>query len=317
MLRIDDILTCAVLSGCEKLFKSAPNAAQISVQRTRPEFEGERTVVVFPFTCLSKKSPEDTGSALGEYIVSHCDDVIAFQVVKGFLNLSIRDSYWVQELNNAVKLSTGFGLKPQGSKPQVMVEYSSPNTNKPLHLGHMRNNFLGYSVSEILKAAGHEVVKVQIINDRGIHICKSMVAWLKFGEGETPQSSGMKGDKLVGKYYVAFDKAYKSQIEEHGEDGAPILLEAREMLHKWENGDEEVRDLWAKMNGWVYEGFDATYKEMGVDFDKLYYESNTYLIGKSQVEKGLSDGVFNQREDGSIYSRNLMSVRFSFMPEEK
>ena len=301
MLRIDDILTSAVLSGCEKLFGSAPNAAQISVQRTRPEFEGERTVVVFPFTRLSKKSPEDTGTALGKYIVANCDDVIAFQVVKGFLNLSIRDSYWVQELNDAVKLGARFGLQPEGSKPQVMVEYSSPNTNKPLHLGHLRNNFLGYSVSEILKAAGHDVVKVQIINDRGIHICKSMVAWLKFGEEETPQLSGMKGDKLVGKYYVAFDKSYKSQIEEHGEDGAPILLEAREMLHKWENGDDEVRELWAKMNGWVYEGFDATYKEMGVDFDKLYYESKTYLIGKSQVEKGLSDGVFNQREDGSIW----------------
>ena len=301
MLRIDDILTSSVLSGCEELFGSAPNAAQISVQRTRPEFEGERTVVVFPFTRLSKKSPEDTGSALGEYIVANCDNVVAYQVVKGFLNLSIRDSYWVQELNDAVELGAGFGLQPEGSKPQVMVEYSSPNTNKPLHLGHLRNNFLGFSVSEILKAAGHDVVKVQIINDRGIHICKSMVAWLKFGEGETPQLSGMKGDKLVGKYYVAFDKAYKSQIKEHGEDGAPILIEAREMLHKWENGDEEVRELWAKMNGWVYEGFSATYKEMGVDFDKLYYESNTYLIGKSQVEKGLSDGVFNQREDGSIW----------------
>jgi len=301
MLRIDDILTSAVLSGCEELFGSTPNASQISVQRTRPEFEGERTVVVFPFTRLSKKSPEDTGTALGKYIVANCDDVVAFQVVKGFLNLNIRDSYWVQELNDAVKLGAGFGLQPEGSKTQVMVEYSSPNTNKPLHLGHLRNNFLGFSVSEILKAAGHYVIKVQIINDRGIHICKSMVAWLKFGEGETPQSSGMKGDKLVGKYYVAFDKAYKSQIEEHGEDGAPILLEAREMLNKWENGDEEVRELWAKMNGWVYEGFDATYREMGVDFDKLYYESNTYLIGKSQVEKGLSDGVFNQREDGSIW----------------
>ena len=301
MLRIDNILTSAVLSGCEELFRSTPKASQISVQRTRPEFEGERTVIVFPFTRLSKKSPEDTGTALGKYIVANCDDVVAFQVVKGFLNLSIRDSYWVQELNDAVKLGAGFGLQPKGSKTQVMVEYSSPNTNKPLHLGHLRNNFLGFSVSEILKAAGHYVVKVQIINDRGIHICKSMVAWLKFGEGETPQSSGMKGDKLVGKYYVAFDKAYKSQIEEHGEDGAPILLEAREMLNKWENGDEEVRELWAKMNGWVYEGFDATYREMGVDFDKLYYESNTYLIGKSQVEKGLSDGVFNQREDGSIW----------------
>ena len=182
-----------------------------------------------------------------------------------------------------------------------MVEYSSPNTNKPLHLGHLRNNFLGYSVAEILKAAGHNVVKVQIINDRGIHICKSMVAWLKFGQGETPDSSGLKGDKLVGKYYVAFDKVYKEEVLEHGKDKAPILLEAREMLHKWEIGDSEVRELWSKMNSWVYDGFDSTYREMGVDFDKLYYESDTYLIGKEQVEKGLKSGVFNQREDESVW----------------
>ena len=286
MLRIDDILTSAVQTGCSELFSSAPDISQISVQRTRPEFEGERTVVVFPFTRLSRKTPEETGTLLGEYIVANCEDVTSFQVVKGFLNLSISDSYWSSELQEAVTCGAGFGLQPEGSKPQVMVEYSSPNTNKPLHLGHLRNNFLGFSVAEILKAAGHSVVKVQIINDRGIHICKSMVAWLKFGNGETPESSGLKGDKLVGKYYVAFDKAYKAEIAEHGENGAPILLEAREMLHKWEAGDSEVRALWSKMNGWVYDGFDETYTEMGVDFNKLYYESDTYIIGKVQVEKG-------------------------------
>ena len=301
MLRIDNILENAVIEGCSALFNATPDAKQVSVQLTRPEFEGERTVVVFPFTRFSKKSPEDTGTALGEYLVENCKDVTAFQVVKGFLNLSISDEYWASELGSAVTLGSGFGLQPEGSKPQVMVEYSSPNTNKPLHLGHLRNNFLGYSVAEILKAAGHNVVKVQIINDRGIHICKSMVAWLKFGEGETPESSGLKGDKLVGKYYVAFDKAYKAEVSEHGEDNAPILLEAREMLHKWENGDSEVRELWSKMNGWVYDGFDATYREMGVDFDKLYYESDTYLIGKDQVSKGLESGAFNQREDGSVW----------------
>ena len=301
MLRIDSILISSVIEGCSELFGSAPETSQVSVQRTRPEFEGERTVVVFPFTRLSKKSPEDTGSALGEYLVKNCNDIISFQVVKGFLNLSVSDKYWISELNKAVADGAGFGLHPQGSKPQAMIEYSSPNTNKPLHLGHLRNNFLGYSVNEILKAAGHDVVRVQIINDRGIHICKSMVAWQKFGNGETPATSGLKGDKLVGKYYVAFDKAYKSEIEEYGEDDAPILLEAREMLNKWENGDAEVRELWSQMNGWVYEGFEATYHEMGVNFDKLYYESNTYLIGKSQVEKGLSLGIFNQRDDGSIW----------------
>lgn len=301
MLRIDSLLTEAVIQACTELYSTTPEAKQVSVQRTRPEFEGERTIVVFPFVRLAKKSPEATAEEIGNYLQEKLDDVIGFQVVKGFLNLSISDSYWLSELESAVAAGEGFGLQPAESKPEIMVEYSSPNTNKPLHLGHLRNNFLGYSVAEILKAAGHKVVKVQIINDRGIHICKSMVAWLKFGEGETPESSGLKGDKLVGKYYVAFDKAYKEECKTFAEDEAPILLEAREMLHKWENGDSEVRELWSKMNGWVYEGFDATYKEMGVDFDKLYYESNTYLIGKEQVDKGLQAGVFNKREDGSVW----------------
>lgn len=301
MLRIDSLLTNAVIEACKVLYGSTPDAQQVSVQRTRAEFEGERTIVVFPFVRLAKKSPEATAEEIGTYLQDTISEVTGFQVVKGFLNLCLSDEYWLSELNNAVAIGEGFGLKEAGSKPQVMVEYSSPNTNKPLHLGHLRNNFLGYSVAEILKAAGHSVVKVQIINDRGIHICKSMVAWQKFGEGETPESSGLKGDKLVGKYYVAFDKAYKEECKTHSEDEAPILLEAREMLHKWENGDAEIRELWATMNGWVYDGFEATYKEMGVDFDKLYYESDTYLIGKEQVEKGLNAGIFNKREDGSVW----------------
>jgi arginyl-tRNA synthetase len=301
MLRIDSLLTNAVIEACKELYGSTPDAQQVSVQRTRAEFEGERTIVVFSFVRLAKKSPEATAEEIGTYLQDNISEVTGFQVVKGFLNLCLSDEYWLSELNNAVAIGEGFGLKEAGSKPQVMVEYSSPNTNKPLHLGHLRNNFLGYSVAEILKAAGHSVVKVQIINDRGIHICKSMVAWQKFGDGETPESSGLKGDKLVGKYYVAFDKAYKEECKTHSEDEAPILLEAREMLHKWENGDAEIRELWATMNGWVYDGFDATYKEMGVNFDKLYYESDTYLIGKEQVEKGLNAGIFNKREDGSVW----------------
>lgn len=301
MLRIDTTLTNAVLEACTTLYGSTPEAKQASVQTTRAEFEGERTIVVFPFVRLAKKSPEATAEDIGNYLKENVEDVVAFQVVKGFLNLSISDSYWVSELSAGAAAGSMFGLQTPGSKPQIMVEYSSPNTNKPLHLGHLRNNFLGFSVAEILKAAGHDVVKVQIINDRGIHICKSMVAWQKFSGGETPASSGLKGDKLVGKYYVAFDKAYKEECKTHAEDESPILLEAREMLHKWENGDEDVRELWSKMNGWVYEGFESTYREMGVDFDKLYYESNTYLVGKEQVENGLNSGAFNKRADGSVW----------------
>jgi len=306
MLNIDSILSDAVSDACDFLFSTRPDNKQISVQSTRPEFIGERTIVVFTFTRFSKKSPEDTGTTLGNHLVEHCEHITAFQVVKGFLNLSISDEYWSSELSRAAREGSGFGLQPEGSKPLVMVEYSSPNTNKPLHLGHLRNNFLGYSVSEILKAAGHSVAKVQII----IHICKSMVAWKLFGNGETPATTGEKGDKLVGRYYVAFDKAFKSEVadliasgltEDEAKDKAPILLAARDLLHKWEAGDEAVRNLWSTMNGWVYEGFASTYTEMGVDFDKLYYESDTYLIGKSHVESGLASGVFNQRVDGSIW----------------
>jgi arginyl-tRNA synthetase len=307
---LDILLTQAVSEACSSLYSSRPNDAQISVQSTRSEFKGDRTVVVFPFTRLAGKSPEETGKEIGAYLVKHEENIVDFHVVKGFLNLSISDEYWAKALSQAVSKNETFGIATPSSKPQIMVEYSSPNTNKPLHLGHLRNNFLGYSVSEILKAAGHDVVKVQIINDRGIHICKSMIAWKLFGNGETPTTTGEKGDKLVGRYYVSYDKQYKAEVKkliasgadkETAESQAPILLAARELLHKWEAGDTEVRELWSTMNGWVYDGFATTYKEMGVDFDKLYYESDTYIIGKSQVEEGLASGIFTQRDDNSIW----------------
>jgi arginyl-tRNA synthetase len=307
---LDKLLTQAVSEACYTLYGSRPSESQISVQSTRSEFKGDRTVVVFPFTRLAGKSPEETGKEIGSYLVKHEENILDFQIVKGFLNLSISDEYWAQALSQAIIENDSFGIAVPGSKPQIMVEYSSPNTNKPLHLGHLRNNFLGYSVSEILKAAGHDVVKVQIINDRGIHICKSMIAWKLLGNGETPTTTGEKGDKLVGRYYVSYDKQYKAEVKElissgadkeTAESQAPILLAARELLNKWEAGDSEVRELWSTMNGWVYDGFATTYKEMGVDFDKLYYESDTYLIGKSQVEEGLASGIFTQRDDSSIW----------------
>ena len=316
MQKLDSIITEAVSNACFTLYGTRPESKQVSVQSTRSEFIGERTVVVFQFTRLAGKSPEATGEEIGTHLVSNVDEIIAFQVVKGFLNLSISDSYWAEALSAAVSSGANFGINEPNSKPQVMVEYSSPNTNKPIHLGHLRNIFLGYSVSEILKASGHNVVKVQIINDSGIHICKSMVAWKLFGSGETPDSTGEKGDKLVGRYYVAFDKAYKKEIAEleasgldpdTAKDQAPIILAARDLLHKWEEGDSEVRALWATMNSWVYKGFESTYKSMGVDFDKLYYESDTYLIGKAHIEKGVSEGIFTKREDGSIWV-NLSDV---------
>mgnify|MGYP001420848295 FL=1 len=309
MLQLENQLTEAVSSACNSLYGSRPSDTQISIQSTRSEFQGDRTVVVFPFARLAGKSPEETGKEIGAYLVKQEKIIVDFQVVKGFLNLSISDEYWAHALNQAI-LQKNFGRKTPGSKSQIMVEYSSPNTNKPLHLGHLRNIFLGYSVAEILKAAGHDVVKVQIINDRGIHICKSMIAWKLFGNGETPSSTGEKGDKLVGRYYVSFDKQFKAEVKalmssgtdkDTAEAQAPILLAARDLLHKWEAEDPEVRALWSMMNGWVYDGFDYTYGEMGVDFDKLYYESNTYLTGKSQVEAGLASGAFKQRDDNSIW----------------
>jgi arginyl-tRNA synthetase len=282
----------------------------IEFQATRKDFEGDLTLVVFPYLRQSKKSPELTGEEIGKFLTENVDLVKDFNVVKGFLNLVISDKPLFNFLKeNSDNEKFGF-VKIDQNSPSAMVEYSSPNTNKPLHLGHIRNNLLGYSVSEILKASGKKVYKTQIINDRGIHICKSMLAWQKFGEGETPDSSGLKGDKLVGKYYVAFDKEYKRQIDElisngvekeEAEKTAPALLEAQEMLRKWEAKDPEVIALWERMNQWVYDGFDVTYSNLGVDFDKNYYESNTYLLGKKNVEEGLKSGVFYRKEDNSVW----------------
>tara|TARA_R110002012_G_scaffold72738_5_gene185878 strand:- start:9856 stop:11634 length:1779 start_codon:yes stop_codon:yes gene_type:complete len=281
----------------------------VEFQPTRKDFEGDITVVVFPMLRQIKGNPVQIGTKIGEYLVANVEEVAKCNVVQGFLNIVVEDSYYLNFFNS-ISSETNFGYVKSQSDDAVMVEYSSPNTNKPLHLGHIRNNLLGYSVAEILKASGKKVYKTQIINDRGIHICKSMLAWQKFGEGETPESSGLKGDHLVGKYYVAFDKAYKAQISELVEAGtpkekaekeAPILLEAQDMLRKWEAGDEEVVALWKKMNGWVYDGFDITYKNLGVDFDTLYYESDTYLLGRDVVKDGLERGVFFKKEDGSVW----------------
>ena len=309
MHTLDAHLTQSSIAACKACFDTEVSEDQIQLQLTRKEFEGHRTLVVFPLTRISKTAPEATATQLGEWLVAHDPLVDAFQVVKGFLNLTITPSFWTQALLDALA-NNQFGLTEKGTRPLVMVEYSSPNTNKPLHLGHLRNNFLGYSVSRILEAAGHEVIKVQIINDRGIHICKSMVAWQKFGQGETPESSGLKGDKLVGKYYVAFDKAYKQEIRDLMDAGsseaeakaqAPIMQAAKALLTAWENGESEVVELWRTMNGWVYAGFETTYREMGVSFDKLYYESDTYLLGKQEILKGLERGTFFKKEDGSIW----------------
>ena len=292
------------------LYGAEVGEGQLQLQKTRKDFEGDVTLVVFPLLRISKGSPEQTGQQIGEAVKAAVEYVADFNVVKGFLNLSFTSNYWVKKL---AEMSTvqNFGFRSKGEHSRnVMVEYSSPNTNKPLHLGHIRNNLLGYSVAEILKANGHDVKKVQVINDRGIHICKSMLAWQKFGEGETPQSTGIKGDKLAGKYYVEFDKRYKEQIaelinsgktEDEAKAEAPLILEAREMLQKWEAEDDEVRELWAKMNGWVYDGFDVTYNRLGVDFDKLYYESDTFLIGRELGKKGVEDELFYQKDDGSIW----------------
>jgi arginyl-tRNA synthetase len=292
-----------------KNFQMEVSDSEIQIQKTRKEFEGDVTVVTFPWVKKLGKSPEAVGQAIGEGLQKEISAIERFNVVKGFLNLHFNDSFWGNQFQNVTQLDN-FGLAVANSKPRVMVEYASPNTNKPLHLGHLRNIFLGYSVSEIFKANGHSVTKVQVINDRGIHICKSMIAWLESGLNETPDSSGLKGDKLVGKYYVQYDKKFKAQVaeliasgltKEEAEVQAPIAVGAREMLLKWENKDEETIALWSKMNGWVYAGFDVTYKTMGVDFDKLYYESDTYILGRDEVMKGLENGVFFKKEDGSIW----------------
>lgn len=310
-MTIDLIIRDKVLEATEKIYGQALPVESVQVQNTRKEFEGDLTIVVFPFLRFSKKSPEQTAEELGNYLQQNVSEVSSFNVVKGFLNISISSSYWLSVLNNAY-LDSDFGLKrAENNSPLAMVEYSSPNTNKPLHLGHIRNNLLGYSLCEIVKANGNRVVKTNIVNDRGIHICKSMLAWQKWGNGETPASSGMKGDHLVGKYYVLFDREYKKEIaqlvasgmgEEEAGQNAPSIVEARELLRKWENKDPETIALWKTMNGWVYEGFDVTYKKLGVDFDKIYYESNTYIIGRNEVLRGLSEGIFYQKEDGSVWA---------------
>jgi len=303
-----NFIITATLNAIKQIYNEEIAESVINIQETRKEFEGQVTIVVFPITKISKKSPEETAKAIGEYLVENVEEVTAFNVVKGFLNLSIADSYWLNLFNTEL-LSDDFGkIKSNGQK--VMVEYSSPNTNKPLHLGHVRNNLLGYSVAELLKADGYEVFKVNLVNDRGIHICKSMLAWEKWGNGETPENSGLKGDHLVGKYYVVFDKEYKKEIEalkaegqteEEAKKNAPLIKEAQQMLLAWEAGDEAVISLWQKMNGWVYDGFAVSYKNLGVDFDKYYYESNTYLLGKDTVDEGLAKGVFFKKEDGSVW----------------
>lgn len=281
----------------------------VELQPTRKDFEGDITLVIFPMLRFVKGNPEKIGTAIGDYLLDKVAEVSGFNVIKGFLNLTFSDAYYLREFNMILG-KENFGIAEEKTDGAVMVEYSSPNTNKPLHLGHIRNNLLGYSVAEILKASGNKVYKTQIINDRGIHICKSMLAWKRFGNGETPESTGLKGDKLVGNYYVAFDKAYKKQIEqlvsegksrEEAEQNAPILLEAKEMLRQWESGNEDVVTLWKTMNSWVYEGFEETYTNLGVDFDQLYYESDTYLLGKDVVEDGLNRGVFFKKEDGSVW----------------
>jgi arginyl-tRNA synthetase len=307
-MTIENILIQQIKSAVLALYQTDINLDSIVIQETRKEFEGQVTAVTFPFIRISKKTPEQTGTEIGEYLKENVKEVADFNVIKGFLNLSITDSYWIDELLSNVH-NQSFGQFPSNGQ-KVMVEYSSPNTNKPLHLGHVRNNLLGFSVAEILSANGYDVIKANLVNDRGIHICKSMLAWKMFGNGETPESSGLKGDHLVGKYYVIFDKEYKKQIEalitvgqteDEAKKNAPIIKEAQEMLLKWEAGDQEVINLWSLMNGWVYAGFDVTYKKLGVDFKKYYYESDTYLLGKDTIQEGLDKGVFFKKEDGSVW----------------
>ena len=306
-MNIDNYILQVVTDAVTELYGEV-NPSQIQIQKTRKEFEGDYTLVTFPLLKLSRKSPEATATEIGEKLVSSSSQVSAFNVIKGFLNISLSVEFW-QERFAEIAATDNYG-QAEATGKTIMVEYSSPNTNKPLHLGHIRNNLLGYSVSQILAANGHKVIKANLVNDRGIHICKSMVAWQRYGNGATPQSTGIKGDHLVGDYYVEFDKHYKAEIaelvaggmsEEEAKKSAPILLEAQEMLRKWEAKDEAVRNLWEMMNGWVYEGFDVTYKTLGVDFDKVYYESQTYLLGKSIVAEGLEKGIFFRKEDGSVW----------------
>ena len=318
-MKIESRISEAVLASVKELYGQDVPESMIQLQKTKSEFEGNLTLVVFPFLKMSKKKPEDTAQELGEYLLAHCNVIAKFNVVKGFLNLVIAPAAWIALLND-INADERFGEKPiTDASPLVMVEYSSPNTNKPLHLGHVRNNLLGWSLAKIMEANGNKVVKTNIVNDRGIHICKSMLAWQKWGNGATPESTGKKGDHLIGDYYVAFDQHYRAECkalaeqfraeglsedeaEKRAKDEAPLIKEAHEMLVKWEQGDKEVRALWKMMNGWVYEGFDETYKMMGVGFDKIYYESDTYLEGKAKVEEGLKKGLFFRKPDGSVWA---------------
>ena len=310
-MKIEDKLVTSVISGLKALYGQDVPAAQVQLQKTKKEFEGHLTLVVFPFLKMSKKGPEQTAQEIGEYLKANEPAVAAFNVIKGFLNLTVASATWI-ELLNEIHADAQYGIvSADENAPLVMIEYSSPNTNKPLHLGHVRNNLLGNALANIVMANGNKVVKTNIVNDRGIHICKSMLAWQKYGKGETPESSGKKGDHLVGDYYVAFDKHYKAEVaelmekgmsKEEAEAASPLMNEAREMLVKWEAGDPEVRALWQMMNNWVYAGFDETYRKMGVGFDKIYYESNTYLEGKEKVMEGLEKGFFFKKEDGSVWA---------------
>ncbi len=318
-MKIEQQLTQAVIDAVKALYGQDITPEQVTLQKTKKEFEGHLTLVVFPFLCISRKKPEDTANEIGQWIKDNTQLIASFNAVKGFLNLVIAPAQWVALLDE-INADERFGLTaPTEKSPLVMIEYSSPNTNKPLHLGHVRNNLLGWALASVVEANGNRVVKTNIVNDRGIHICKSMLAWLKWGNGETPQSSGKKGDHLIGDYYVAFDKHYREEVkqlkaqyeaegidaeaaEEKAKKEAPLIKEAHEMLVKWEHNDPEVRALWRKMNEWVYAGFDETYKAMGVSFDKIYYESDTYLEGKEKVDEGLAKGIFFRKEDGSVWA---------------
>ena len=309
-MTLEETLKQQATAAVKALYGIEADDKQIQLQKTRPEFEGNITLVVFPFVKLARKAPAQVATEIGEWMVANAQTVVdKFNAVQGFLNMSIAPSFWIEQLE-AIAADASYGQQPERNQ-LMMVEYSSPNTNKPLHLGHVRNNLLGSSIARIQEANGWKVVKTNIVNDRGIHICKSMLAWLSFGNGETPESSGKKGDHLIGDYYVRFDQEYRKQIKALMEQGlneddakreAPLMKEAQAMLLKWEQGDKEVRELWAKMNSWVYAGFDETYKMMGVSFDKIYYESNTYLEGKQEVERGLKEGLFYRREDGSVWA---------------
>ena len=306
-MTLQEILSPHVKHAFSELYNTS--LERVEFQATRKDFEGDITVVTFPMLRTVKMNPVKLGEDLGTYLLEHKDEVVVFNVIKGFLNLVVSDTYFLNSFK-IIQASPKFGFINQSSTKAIMVEYSSPNTNKPLHLGHIRNNLLGYSVAEILKASGKSVYKTQIINDRGIHICKSMLAWQRYGSGDTPQTTGLKGDKLVGNFYVKFDQVYKEEIaqleaqglsKEEAKEKAPILLEAQHMLRKWEAGDPEIVDLWKRMNQWVYDGFKVTYNDLGVDFDSYYYESNTYLLGKDFVNEGLKTGVFFKKEDGSVW----------------